>query len=175
MFKTSYRSKCLRIDSRGGWHCWCIRLNPEHKYCFKRMCCFNLHSFSEHFRVHESVMYPLTLIIKYIFSWFCVHFLTCHVHYDVNSQDTKFGWTIFKCYTDKHVPESKPVLIKTCFKQNRCSGFSRLCLNPFQIFVLIFDRLTNGKLLSCLLSIQIEGNFLKKIDILCLNPFLRKL
>ena len=49
---------------------------------------------------------------------------------DVNSQDTKFGSKIFHSLAvnrDKRLPESKQVLIKTRFKQNRCSGFTRLC------------------------------------------------
>ena len=47
-----------------------IRLNPEQKSCFKRVFCFNLRSFSEYLAVHESVMCPLTSIIKYIFERF---------------------------------------------------------------------------------------------------------
>ena len=59
------------------------------------MFCFNLRSFSEHFRVHESVMCPLTLIMKLTFDGFCKHSLMIPIHCDVNSQDTKFGSKIF--------------------------------------------------------------------------------
>ena len=31
----------------------------------------------------------------------------------------------FWYYTNKRDPQTKQVVIKTCFKQNRCSGFSR--------------------------------------------------
>ena len=72
-----------------------IRLNPEHKSCFKWVFCFTLRSFSEYFPVYESVMCPLTLIIKNIFNQFWVHFFTSLIHCDVNSQDTKFGSKIF--------------------------------------------------------------------------------
>ena len=96
-----------------------MRVNPEHKSCFKRVFCFNLRSFSENFRVHGSVMRPLTLIIKYIFDQFCVHFLTSPIHRDVNGQDTKFGSTIFNS-------SAAILIIKTCLKQNRCSGFTRV-------------------------------------------------
>ena len=60
------------------------RLNAEHKSCFERVFCFNLRSFSEYFPVHESVMCPLTMIIRYIYDRFCEHFLKSPVHCDVN-------------------------------------------------------------------------------------------
>ena len=72
-----------------------FRLNPEHKSCFKWVFCFNLRSFSEHFTVHESVMCPLTLIMKLTFDGFCKHFLMSPIHSSVNNRDTKFGSNLF--------------------------------------------------------------------------------
>ena len=65
-----------------------LRLNPEHKSCFKCVFCFNLRSFSEYFRVHESVMCPLTLIMKLTFDGFCKHSLMIPIHCDVNIIET---------------------------------------------------------------------------------------
>ena len=89
-----------------------MRLNPEHKSCFKRVFCFNLRSFNDCSRVHESVMCPLTLIIKYIFNWFFVHFLTSPNYCDVNSRNTKLGSTIFSRFA---------VIPKNIFKNQKKS------------------------------------------------------
>ena len=44
------------------------RLNPEHKSCFKCVFCFDLRSFRVDLSVDESVMCPLTRIIKNFFN-----------------------------------------------------------------------------------------------------------
>ena len=68
------------------------RVNPEHKSCFKWVFGFNLRSFSVNLSVDESVVFPLTRIIKNFFYRFFQHFLMSPVHSDVESQNTEFGW-----------------------------------------------------------------------------------
>ena len=68
-----------------------MRVNPEHKSCFKRVFCFNLRSFRVGFSVDESVMCPLTRIIKNFFNRFFEHFLTSNVHSDVKRHNTESG------------------------------------------------------------------------------------
>ena len=47
-----------------------FRVNPEHKSCFKCVFCFTLRSFSVNLSVGESVVFPLTPIIKNFFHRF---------------------------------------------------------------------------------------------------------
>ena len=68
-----------------------IRVNPEHKSCFKCVFCFNLRSFRLQFCLDESVMCPLTRIIKNFFNRFFNHFLMSTVQTDVKSPNADFG------------------------------------------------------------------------------------
>ena len=51
------------------------RVNPEHKSCFKSVFCFNLRLFRVDFTLIESVMYPITRIIKNFFHRVFKYFL----------------------------------------------------------------------------------------------------
>ena len=75
-----------------------LRLNPEHKSCFKCVFCFNLRSFRVDFNLDESVMCPLTRFIKNFFHRFFKCFLMSTVHSNVKSQNTEFGLNILNTF-----------------------------------------------------------------------------